>query len=256
MSVSVEPLRSKDDCVAASALLARIWGTSPQAAPLSSDLIRSLVHSGACALAARLGGRLIGVAVGVFGTPESRTLYSLIAAVDRQHASRGVGRTLKLAQRQWALERGVNSMVWTFDPLIRRNAHFNLSRLGADVVEFLECFYPPMHDALNRGDEPDRLTVRWDLEAAQPRNGSCPEGDLLLDFGAYEQPRRIAVIPGADVLLARIPRDIERLRREQPEVAASWRLAVRDVLHETRSLGYRIGGFTEDGHYVFERQSR
>jgi predicted GNAT superfamily acetyltransferase len=256
VSVSVTPLGTKDDCVAASALLARIWGTPLQSAPLTSDLIRSLVHSGACALAARVDGRIVGVAIGVFGTPESRSLYSLIAAVDRRHASRGVGRTLKLAQRQWALERGATSMIWTFDPLIRRNAHFNLNRLGADVVEFIESFYPPMHDVVNRGDEPDRLTVRWDLEAAQPRDGSCLQGDLLVDSGAYERPRRTALMPGAGVLLARVPHDIERLRRERPDAAAEWRLAIRDVLHETRSHGYRVSGFSASGHYVFERDSR
>jgi predicted GNAT superfamily acetyltransferase len=254
VDVGVAPLRTKEDCVAATALLAKTWGTSLQAAPLSSDLIRSLVHSGNCALAARHNGRIVGVTVGVFGSPESRSLYSLIAAVDRKHASRGVGRTLKLEQRQWALERGATSMIWTFDPLIRRNAHFNINRLGADVIEFIESFYPPMHDLVNRGDETDRLTVRWNLVDAQPRDGALGDGQVVLDLGAYERPRRTALLPGPGVLLARIPADIERLRRECPDVAAAWRVAVRELLHEAQAFGYRISGFTSSGHYMLQQQ--
>lgn len=256
MNASIAPLQTSEECVAASALLARIWGTSLESAPLTSDLIRSLVHSGACVLAAHHDDQIIGVAIGVFGAPESRNLYSLIAAVDPRHASQGVGQALKMAQRQWALQRGVTSMIWTFDPLIRRNAHFNLNRLGAEVIEFVESFYPPMHDAVNHGDEPDRLTVRWDLEAAHPSSGARAEGDVLVDAGEGERPRRTALTPRSDILLARVPHDIERLRREHPEAAAQWRLALREVLRETRSHGYRISGFSRTGHYVFERAHR
>lgn len=256
MSATIAPVRTNDECVAAATLLARIWGTSLPSAPLSSDLIRSLVHAGGCALAATVDEEVVGVAVGVFGAPESRSLYSLLAAVDGEHASRGLGRALKVAQRQWALERNARSMTWTFDPLIRRNAHFNLTSLGADVVEFLESFYPPMHDLLNRGDEPDRLTVRWDLSHGEPRSGVCPAGAEVLASGPDERPRRAALPQGPGTLLAQVPHDIERMRRERPEAAAEWRGAIREVLHETRSLGYRITGFTRSGHYVLEPVTR
>lgn len=254
MTARVEALTTNRECVAAASLLARVWGTSLQAAPIQSDLLKSLMHSGACVLGAFEDGRVIGVAVGVFGPPRTASLYSLIAAVDRTCSARGIGRALKQHQRLWAVERGVTSMIWTFDPLVRRNAHFNLNRLGAEVVEFSESFYPPMHDAVNRDDLSDRLTARWDLVGGGTRTGGCTAvGRIVLDQDADGLPRRHASTAGEPVLLAGLPEDIERLRQVSPAVAADWRLALRDVLRSAFADGYRVSGLDDTGHYVLRR---
>lgn len=71
------------------------------------------------------GTRLAGAAVAVFGQPGRQDTYSLVAAADR-----GLGYAVKQAQRGWAMERGARTMRWTFDPLVGRNARFNLVKLG------------------------------------------------------------------------------------------------------------------------------
>lgn len=253
MTATIEPLTTNDQCVAAASLLARVWGTSIQSAPISSDLVRSLVHSGACALGAVDDGQVVGVAIGVFGPPRAASLYSLIAAVDRSHAARGIGRALKQHQRQWAVERGATSMIWTFDPLVRRNAHFNLNCLGAEVVEFSESFYPPMHDTVNRDDLSDRLTARWNLVGAAKRAGDAAVGRVVLEQDPAGRPRRVASATDDPVLLAGLPEDIETLRHRSPAVAADWRLALRDVLRMAFQSGYRISGLDDGGHYVLQR---
>jgi predicted GNAT superfamily acetyltransferase len=256
MTATVEPLTTNDHCVAATSLLARVWGTSIQSAPISSDLVRSMVHSGACALGAVEDGRVVGVAIGVFGPPRTASLYSLIAAVDRSHAARGIGRALKQHQRQWAVERGATSMFWTFDPLVRRNAHFNLNCLGAEVVEFSESFYPPMHDTVNRDDLSDRLTARWDLVGAAKRAGGPAVGRVILAPDADGGPRCVSSTTDEPVLLAGLPEDIETLRQRSPAVAADWRLALRDVLRRAFAAGYRVSGLDDAGHYVLRRADR
>lgn len=252
----IKPLETNQECTSAAALLARIWGTSPESAPLSSDLIRSLVHAGGCAVAALRGDDVVGVAVAISGPPKSSSVYSLIAAVDRAQAALGIGRALKEAQRTWALERGARTMTWTFDPLIRRNAHFNLVRLGADVVEFCPSFYPVMHDAINRNDLSDRLTVRWDLTGARAESCDHLDAPVVLEPTASGAPRRLDAPADASALLAGIPADIEHLRVHDRWLAARWRLELREVLSTALSAGYRVAGLRASGHYVLRRPPR
>ena len=77
-----------------------------------------------------------------------------------------MGFALKLHQRAWCLDRGITLMEWTYDPLVARNAYFNLSKLGATVAEYLPDFYGVMGDGINRFDESDRILVHWPLEDA------------------------------------------------------------------------------------------
>ena len=72
-------------------------------------------------------------------------------------------------------------MTWTFDPFVRRNAWFNLHRLGAEVVELVPDFYGEMRDGINAGLASDRFVVRWDLPGAAPRPAVEPvDGDVLV----------------------------------------------------------------------------
>ncbi|NBP52503.1 MAG: GNAT family N-acetyltransferase, partial [Actinobacteria bacterium] len=70
---------------------------------------------------------------------------------------------LKVAQREWALARGITEIRWTFDPLIARNAFFNLTRLGAVGAVYHADLYGTMTDPVNAGDATDRVEARWDL---------------------------------------------------------------------------------------------
>jgi predicted GNAT superfamily acetyltransferase len=76
---------------------------------------------------------MIGASVGFFAAPDDRSLHSHITGIVGDHRGRGLGRLLKQHQREWALARGVHRITWTFDPLVARNASFNLRVLGARV---------------------------------------------------------------------------------------------------------------------------
>src|SRR3546814_4199746 len=101
-------------------------------------------------------------------------MHSHIAGGLPQYQGRGIGRVLKQHQRDWAFAREAGHITWTFDPLIARNAHFNLRVLGARVTEYLVDQYGSMPDEINRGIPTDRLLVTWAL-AAPP--APTPERD-------------------------------------------------------------------------------
>lgn len=140
---------------------------------MAADLLRALAHSGgAVHVAYHVADgpdrtRPVGAAVAVFGPPRSHAAYSLIAAAAEPGG--GVGYALKQAQRAWALRRGATSLTWTFDPLIGRNARFNLVKLGAIATEYVVDFYGPLADGTNDGDETDRLAVTWEGQHAHDR---------------------------------------------------------------------------------------
>ncbi|MFE7358024.1 GNAT family N-acetyltransferase [Streptomyces sp. NPDC057543] len=211
------------------------------------------------------GDELLGACFGFFGEPARGSLHSHIAGVAHKGLGRGLGFALKLHQRAWALRHEAGTISWTFDPLVCRNAHFNMTKLAARPVRYEPDFYGPMHDGINGTSETDRLVVAWELAGA-PAQAACrgehthtdatalrAQGAVLaLSTGADGRP-----IPGpcdAPVILVAVPPDIEALRRSDPALGRSWRLALREVLHGLMADGATVSGFDRAGWYVLERK--
>lgn len=253
-ALTLRQLSSKDEFAAASNLLAGIWGTSRDASPLSSDLLRSLSHADACVTGAIAGEEVVGVAVAISGPPVSEVMYSLIAGVKPGFAGRGVGIALKYAQRVWSLERGAKRMLWTYDPLIRRNAHFNLVRLGTQVQNYIPEFYPPMHDALNRTDRTDRICVSWNLTSAAQSFPADDDGPIALRANGDGNPQRTGMSPQARMRVW-IPRDIEAMRLQDNAMAMRWRVSMADVLQEAEAHNLVPVSVSGSGYYVLDKAS-
>jgi predicted GNAT superfamily acetyltransferase len=249
------------------ALLASVWG-SGEAPPLNTDVLRALSHSGNYVVGARVERQLVGGLVGWLGGRPDLTLHmhSHILGVAMDSQVVGVGFELKQHQRRWCLERGVNVVEWTTDPLVRRNAYFNLSKLGAEAHDYLINFYGVMTDGINAGEESDRLLISWQLdspqaEAAAEGHSLAPDVDQLLRDGAVALLLAGAAgepVAGAAssprVLICQVPEDIVALRRAAPPIARSWRLALRRVMSGAMKAGYRVTGATRTGWYVLKRQ--
>jgi predicted GNAT superfamily acetyltransferase len=246
-------------------LYVRVWGRTDNP-PMTLELLRAFTKVGNYVGGAFTpDGRLVGACVGFFHAPADDAVHSHIAGVDRTMVDRHVGFALKLHQRAWALERDISEIAWTFDPLVSRNAYFNLVKLGARPVEYLPNFYGPLVDTINGSDESDRLLVRWRLldpavERACTGGGTSASVDDELRAGAVA-----AVGMGADggpvagrldatVSLVAVPRDISMLRSTDPVLAHRWRTTVRDVLSELLAGGARITGFDRSGWYVVRRE--
>lgn len=227
--IDIRPLESVDEVHRASHVLSEVWGGDRSGMP--PNLLRALAHAGNYAVGLYDGDRMVGASVAFFAAPASRSMHSHITGVLADHRSQGLGRVLKQHQREWALAREVGNITWTFDPLVARNAHFNLRVLGTRVTEYLVNHYGPMDDGVNRGDETDRLMVSWAV-AARPE--PTPPDD--------------AVVASVEV-----PHDIEAIRREDPADAAAWRVRVRDAVLAHYAAGLCIGGFDDARGYLFVR---
>ncbi len=214
---------------AVSALLESVWGRSHEGVPVHSEVLRGLAHAGgAMTLAHDADGVVVGTALLAVATPPGST-YSMIAAVAPGTADRGIGRAVKLRQRAWALGQGHESIRWTFDPLVGRNARVNLVTLGAEAVEYERSFYGQMRDDLNGEDESDRLVVEWRLPA--PRAVRAAPGSSTHRDGPGEDSAVLREGPDGEPMLrhdgkdrwCRVPLDVVALRRGRPQDASQWR---------------------------------
>ncbi|MCL8016668.1 chorismate synthase [Streptomyces sp. AS02] len=259
-SLSIRTVHDVAGFAAVADFFCDVWESPRSAPPLLPETLNSLAHAGGAVHAAYDGERLAGASVAVFGPPASRGTYSLLTAADR-----GLGFQVKQAQRAWALEHGARTMRWTFDPLVGRNARFNLVKLGAEGTDYLVDFYGPMTDGVNDGDESDRLAVTWDLTAPSP---SYPQTHSAGERAGQVGDRRAApathTAPDGDALArrdlddryiwCRVPDDIVALRAADPALALRWRRAVREVFTKAFADGFTATGMSRDGWYTLTRR--
>lgn len=248
-----------EDMAEASALLADVWRLGPRESPMEAGLLVAMAFAGNHVSGAfDADGTMVGACAGFFGTPLGGLLHSHIAAA-RPGAGRGIGTALKLHQRAWCADRGIGVIAWTYDPLIARNAWFNLGRLGAHVEAYLVDFYGVMDDGLNAGEESDRLLVHWPVEPEVAEPLPATDGaHAALVVGPDGAPVS-ATDPPTDATLVTlaVPSDVEALRAsDRPDVratASAWRATFREVYAGLHQQGWRVRGFVKSGQYVLHR---
>ena len=261
-------VRELDDVPALCAvedLFRAIWGPDDRTL-MGVALLRALSHSGNYVVGAYDGSQLVGALVGFLGRLEGEEqLHSHILGVHPDVRDRSVGFALKEHQRAWSLTRGITTVAWTFDPLVRRNAYFNLTKLGAGITRYYANFYGDLNDDINGHDESDRVLIEWRLDsepaiAASTRSLAEPDAAELKSEGAVEAlmvatdggPQRNDV--SSRTLLVFVPEDIVALRRRNSELSTRWRQDVRAVLGSALHNGYRAVGMTRSGCYVLRQQ--
>jgi predicted GNAT superfamily acetyltransferase len=236
--VTLRELTEMDEVRAVVQLLVDVWGRTDNP-PVTPELLRAFAKTGNYVVGAYAGHRLVGACVGFHSDHSARVLHSHIAGVAPGMAGRSIGFALKLHQRAWALRRGMEVIEWTFDPLVARNAYFNLVKLAAQPAEYLTNFYGPMLDAINGDDDTDRLLVRWEL--ASPEVVAASTGT-----------RRQRPLPHVGRLHVGVPGDIETLRLHDPDKAREWRMRVREQLAPLIAAGGRIVAFDRVSGYLVE----
>lgn len=152
-----------------------VWQEDPSDPSMTVVVLHALAHTGNYVSAAYDGDTLVGGCVGFLSAVGGSELHSHIAGVAGTARGRSVGFALKTHQRAWALARGLAQVSWTFDPLVRRNAYFNLAKLGARPRAYLVNFYGPMSDGINAGDDTDRLEAQWRLDDPRVFRASAGE---------------------------------------------------------------------------------
>jgi predicted GNAT superfamily acetyltransferase len=216
--VGLRSLTSLPDADAIVDVMIATWGNH-QLVP--REMILALAESGNVPVGAVDEDGLVGYVLGWAGVDADGLhvhSHMLAARPERRHT--GVGFALKLAQRAQALEQGIATVRWTFDPMVARNAWFNLGKLGAVADRFRRDFYGAMPDALNAGERTDRLVVRWDLER---------------EPGPRAAPDDAVVIP--------VPAEYGDLRARDPDAARGERDTVAGALEAHLTAGRVVVGF-------------
>jgi predicted GNAT superfamily acetyltransferase len=199
---------------------------------ITPNLMQAMVHSGAYLSGAFINNKCIGAAFAFPATTSGLHLHSHMTAVLDEYRDRGVGYLLKIDQWHWAKKNNYLEITWTFDPLVRRNAKLNLLKLGADIASYHPNFYGDMPDALNAGDESDRVLASWKVVGEKP----------------VSRDAIINPLP-SDILIA-IPEDIVAIREKDLAENLKWRHKVRDQFVEALAKGGLVIGFSENSEYV------
>lgn len=247
----IRPFREIPEYHACMALQREIWGEHfSDLAPMS--ILKVAQELSGVASGAFQDGELVGFVFGMTGIRDGRiTHWSDMLGVAPAHRGTGLGRRLKLHQRDLLLDRGVDRMLWTFDPLMARNAYLNLTVLGATARTYLRDAYGESDSPLHAGLGTDRLLAEWELtdERVLERLGPSRHTPAPPTAPFIDPPDRSGPLPrpgpgvttgvlDAPELTVAIPADIMAVREADPGLAKEWRLSVRAALERAFEAGY------------------
>jgi predicted GNAT superfamily acetyltransferase len=242
LGYSLHLCETRQDLAACVRIQKEIWGYS------ESELypLRLFVNLG------RIGGHVLGAytpdgeQVGFVASMPAwhgrhRYFHSLSLGVVRGHENRGIGRALKLAQRDLALRAGIDSIEWSFDPLRAKNANLNINRLGALVRRYEPDYYGQVESRFQQGLPSDRLIAEWWLDS--------PRVKRALAGKAVRNPRK------SPAQVVEIPIDVDALIRANIEEARTWQERVRNELTRCFKDKLVITGFARNetfAHYLLD----
>ena len=199
---------------------------------ITPNLLQAMVHSGAYLSGAFIDEKCVGAAFAFPATTEGLHLHSHMTAVLVKYRDKGIGYSLKIDQWQWAKKNNYKEITWTFDPLVARNAKLNLIKLGVDISAYYPNFYGDMPDALNAGDESDRVMASWKVAGDQP------------------VAKSVITNPDKADTLIKIPEDIVTIRSEDISENLKWRHKVREEFMRAFEKGGKVVGFSANNEYV------
>lgn len=266
---TIRPFSSVDDYRACVDLQEETWGEGFSERVSSAILQVGQILGGVSAGAYDDSGRLVGFVFGLTGIRDGRLVHwSDMLAVRPELRDSGLGQRLKTYQREELLARGIDTMYWTFDPLQSRNAHLNITKLGAVVREYRVNMYGESDSALHHGIGTDRFVPLWLMDSERVRRrlaGTPPEDPGEAPFALARRPGAEVSHPepglpdldlGNDAVRVAIPYDVGSLMDDDMELAVQWREATRAVFDRYLSEGYEVVEFERDrptSAYVLSR---
>lgn len=274
--VTFRPMDSFDDFGKCVALQRETWGHD-WTDVIPPSMLKVSQKVGGILAGAFDGERLLGFVFGLTGIRDGRPAHwSHQLAVTAGQQNSGLGRQLKLYQRDLLLSAGVRVMYWTYDPLVARNAHLNLNRLGARIHEYVPDFYKgETSSELHSGVGTDRFVVRWTLNDARTKralagkavtdyakyaespvvnqtdrrtDGWAVEGNERANLGTSERGEGPVELPLPNVprLRIQVPAEILEIQRTDNPLAWKWRLTTRRAFMHYLSKGWQVDGIYRD----------
>ena len=218
-------------------LFDKVWDVKSMVSP---EIMTASLHNGGYGSVIYIDSQPVGAAFALVGRAlpglDGPNLHSHATGVLPEFVGKGIGEMIKRHQWHWANENGFDTITWTFDPLVRRNAHFNLVKLGARVLGYHQNFYGELDDGINAGEQSDRVLVRWDVTGV--------DAPLANTF----------VKPSQTAFVIETPADIEHLRKTDRVQSDGWRARQRAAFESAELNGLQVVGLTEDFAYVLDER--
>ena len=254
--LNIRELESQEEFRQCERIQRSVWGKLG----VSREVLQVTRKYGGAVLGAFVGARMAGFLYAFLGRRHRQLIHwSHMMAVEAGYRDRGLGFRMKLAHREIALQQGIKSICWTYDPLQSRNAALNLYRLGARVEEYLVDCYGQFGSRIERGLPSDRFTVNWRISTAAvarrleagppaPRKVRWPRvNETRLD------PRGLVVNLNIHLelrdrrLRVEIPIQSDHLRAKSLSLSRRWRLETRKIFQSYLAAGYQVETYLPPG---------
>lgn len=255
----IRPLTTLEDCRRVVALEKQVWGyTDAEDVVPAPVLIVSIKRGGVLLGSFDDAGEMTGFVYSIPGWKHGRPMqWSHMLGVVADARSAGLGRLLKLAQREATLAMGIDLIEWTYDPLQALNAHLNFTRLGAVVEEYEENIYGESSSPLHRGSPTDRFVAEWHLnEPHVVRRTTGGGGAVMRDAsvasapvvnpsnpGTWLEPSEGELAHESRRVLVEIPTGFSDMQAAVPDLALEWRMTTRRIFQSYFARGYRAVDF-------------
>jgi predicted GNAT superfamily acetyltransferase len=267
-SFNIRLLETPEDMSRVEELQRAVWpGSETDVVPM--HMLITAVHNGGLVFGAFKEERIIGFVFGFPGlenTPDGpRPKHcSHMMGIHPDHRDDGIGFALKRAQWQMVRHQGLDHVTWTYDPLLSRNAHLNIAKLGAVCTTYRRAEYGEMRDGLNAGLPSDRFQVDWwvNTRRAERRLGKRSRPTLKLSHVARSGLRPFYSLQESDnglsrppehvpqfedrLLLAEIPGDFMDLKSKDFGLARDWRFFTRELFETAFAASYIVTDFVFD----------
>ena len=244
-------LRTLEEYRACERLQKAVWGNLG----VGSEVLSVTQKYGGVVLGTLVGGEVVGFIYAFLARYHGELIHwSHMMALEAGYRDKGLGFRMKLAHRKLALERGISSICWTYDPLQSRNAALNLHRLGARAEEFIPDCYGHFPSVIEKGLPSDRFVTNWRIGSAHVKrclNGDPPPLDVSLPrvnetrviARGFVENRSFRLNLREPRLLVEIPANTDEMRVRNWPLARRWRMEMRKVFDRYFRAGYQAADF-------------
>lgn len=251
--IIIRSLQSIEELEEVRKLESSIWGENDS---IPTHQTITAVKNGGLVLGAYDEEKLVGFQYSFPGF-DGKSLYlcSHILGIDMRYRNKGIGKLLKIAQRDEALKLGYSLITWTYDPLESVNGYLNIAKLGGICSKYVENCYGEMEDLLNNGIPSDRFLVEWHIDKEVNKDRQINDIELnevisrsLIQWNnnleGFPVPSNILAIPNEDeIAFVAIPKDFRSIREKNIQLALKWRMTTRSVLTKLFSNGWKVVDF-------------
>ncbi len=268
--IKIRPLKIEKEFRACEDIQREVWG----GLAISAEALSVTQKYGGAVLGAIAAGEMAGFLCAFLAKRKGKLIHwSHMMAVRTRFRDRGLGFRMKLLHRRLALDQGIRSICWTFDPLQSRNAKLNVGRLGVQIEEYIPDCYGEFPSRIEKGLPSDRFVACWHIASAEVerRLRRPTERRIDLSWPCVNETRRASsrFLENCQIawnlddrhLLVKIPANTDVMRERDLSLAKRWRMETRRIFRHYFGLGYRVEDFvtapegTEACFYVLSRAS-